>query len=101
MEVEPRTGKIGWRYGDTEDTAFATYDCGSVSRLPNGNTLITESSRGRAFEVTREGRMVWEYFNPARAGERQELIATLFEVQRVQPQDLDSAFVAGLDREAR
>src|SRR5258706_14516162 len=37
---------------------------GNAQRLPNGNTLITESSFGRFFEVTKEGEIVWEYVNP-------------------------------------
>jgi hypothetical protein len=32
--------------------------------LPNGNTLITEGSDGRIFEVTREHELVWEYISP-------------------------------------
>jgi hypothetical protein len=37
---------------------------GNAQCLPNGNTLITESSFGRFFEVTKEGEIVWEYINP-------------------------------------
>jgi hypothetical protein len=37
---------------------------GSAQRLPNGNTLITEASFGRFFEVTKEGEIVWDYVNP-------------------------------------
>lgn len=37
---------------------------GAVQRLPGGNTLITESGFGRLFEVTREGRVCWEYVLP-------------------------------------
>jgi len=37
---------------------------GYAQRLPNGNTLITESSFGRFFEVTKQGEIVWEYVNP-------------------------------------
>ena len=37
---------------------------GMAQRLPNGNTLITESSFGRFFEVTSQGEIVWEYINP-------------------------------------
>jgi hypothetical protein len=33
-------------------------------RLPNGNTLLCESSFGRFFEVTKDGEIVWEYVNP-------------------------------------
>jgi hypothetical protein len=35
-----------------------------AERLPNGNTLICEGTRGRFIEVTREGEVVWEYINP-------------------------------------
>ncbi len=59
--------------------------CGTCQRLPNGNTLITESTRGRAFEVTPDKEIVWEFFNPHRAGENDELIATLFELIRIPP----------------
>lgn len=36
---------------------------GGAQRLENGNTLITESDNGRAFEVTRAGEIVWDYYN--------------------------------------
>ena len=56
----------------------------SVSMLPYNNqpnTHITDMVGGRAFEVTHEDRkIVWEYINPKRAGENNELIAALFEV---------------------
>ena len=38
----------------------------SAQRLPNGNTLITEGSDGRIFEVTRNHELVWEYISPYR-----------------------------------
>ena len=58
---------------------------GSCQRLPNGNTLITESENGRALEVTRDKRVVWEFYNPHRAGARGELVAVLFEMLRLPP----------------
>ena len=36
----------------------------SAQRLPNGNTLITEGSDGRIFEVTADHELVWEYVSP-------------------------------------
>ena len=39
-------------------------DKSAAQRLPNGNTLITESHCGRLFEVTRDGEIVWEFINP-------------------------------------
>ena len=35
-----------------------------MQRLPNGNTLITESDRGYVFEVTPEQETVWRFANP-------------------------------------
>ena len=35
-----------------------------MQRLPNGNTLITEGSDGRVFEVTPEHEIVWEFISP-------------------------------------
>ena len=35
-----------------------------TQRLPNGNTLICSGVPGRIFEVTRDGRIVWDYLNP-------------------------------------
>jgi hypothetical protein len=59
---------------------------GSSQRLSNGNTLIIESNDGRAFEVTAEGEVVWEFYNPARAGDDRQLIATLCDTVRLAPQ---------------
>jgi hypothetical protein len=54
--------------------------------LANGNTLITESDNGRAFEVTDDGQVVWEFHNQHRAGDADEYVATLFELVRLDPQ---------------
>ncbi|MEA2561237.1 MAG: hypothetical protein QOH06_2741 [Acidobacteriota bacterium] len=81
IEIDPRTLRVRWQYGDLFSKTL-----GSCQRLPNGNTLITESENGRALEVTRGGRVVWEFHNPHRAGERKELVAVLFEMIRL-PQD--------------
>jgi hypothetical protein len=62
IEVEPATGRIAWKYENGE--AFFSEWGGSVQRLPNGNTLVTNSNSGRAFEVTAEGKIVWEFANP-------------------------------------
>lgn len=46
--------------------------------------MITETTSGRAFEVTEDLDIVWTYYNPARAGGDNELIAALFEVVRIE-----------------
>jgi hypothetical protein len=85
IEIDPFSQEIYWVYEGGPDRPFYTSTCGSNQRLPNGNTLITESDPGRAFEVDPEGTIVWEFINPYRAGEQNELIATLFEVVRIGP----------------
>jgi len=35
-----------------------------MQRLPNGNTLICETTSARVFEVTPEREIVWEYVDP-------------------------------------
>ncbi len=64
VEVDPRTQRIIWQYSAPEPSTFYTLSRGANQRLGNGNTLITESDTGRAFEVTPEGDVVWEYLNP-------------------------------------
>ena len=64
IELDPRTEEIAWTYVAPEPKAFFSRSRGSNQRLPNGNTLIAESDAGRAFEVTPEREIVWEYRNP-------------------------------------
>jgi hypothetical protein len=61
IEFDPGTQDIVWQYDDPE---FFSIGAGSQQVLPNGNVLITESRAGRIFEVTRKGRIVWEYITP-------------------------------------
>ncbi|MHC4457025.1 MAG: arylsulfotransferase family protein [Planctomycetota bacterium] len=64
IELEPITKKIVWEYKENPPSRFYSKIRGACQRLPNGNTLITESDKGHAFEVTRNGEIVWEYYNP-------------------------------------
>lgn len=91
LEFDPGgTRDVLWSYSGDVDHPFYSVGVGSCQRLPNGNTLITESMFGRAFEVTREGDIVWEYYNPHRAGEHLELIATLHEAYRYAPEEVEA-----------
>jgi len=85
VEFDPVTLELEWAYRGTHECVFFTMMCGASHRLPNGNTIISESDYGRAFEVTPSGEIVWEFLNPNRAGESGDLIATLFDVQRLPP----------------
>ncbi len=83
VEFNPVTQEDVWVYGEGAGEEFYTKSCGTAARLRNGNTLITESDNGHAFEVTPDCSIVWEYWNPERAGKDNELIATLFEMLRL------------------
>lgn len=51
-----------WKYEDG-DGFFSGFISGT-HRLPGGNTFICSGMHGRLFEVTPEGKVVWEYYNP-------------------------------------
>ncbi len=81
-----------WSYdGRPEDpgSRFFSGTSSTVERLAGGNTLIVATELGRAIEVTPEGEVVWEFFNPERAGAEGELIASLFQLQRVPRERVD------------
>lgn len=90
LQFDPATDDVTWFYRGTEEEPFYSVGSGSCHRLPNANTLIAESMEGRAFEVNPEKEIVWEFYNPHRAGDDLELIATLFDVVRVPPENVDS-----------
>ena len=72
LEIDPTTLEIVWQYTPKEAGFVVPLDAArfyspfisSAQRLPNGNTLITEGSDGRIFEVTAEHEIVWEYISP-------------------------------------
>jgi hypothetical protein len=85
IEFDPLSQALVWEYPGRGSAGLYSATCGSNQRLPGGNTLITETDRGRALEVDVEGNIVWEFLNPHRAGDSGELIASLFEVVRLPP----------------
>jgi arylsulfotransferase ASST len=83
LEVDPVTQRVIWSFGGRHDENLLSETVGFVERLGNGNTLITESNRGRVVEVTPDNRVVWEFVNPARVIMRKELVATVYFMKRV------------------
>lgn len=57
---EPATQ--AWTYADPDN--FSSGFISGAQRLPNGNTLICSGAQARVFEVTGDGRVVWDYRNP-------------------------------------
>jgi hypothetical protein len=64
LELDPANEEIVWSYEEDPPESFFSDLRGSSQRLENGNTLICDSQRGRAFEVTNDGTIVWEFWNP-------------------------------------
>lgn len=67
VEVDPATNEIVWTYEPQEPQSFFTHTMGASQRLEGGNTLVTVSDHGRAFEVTPNGEVVWELVVPQRS----------------------------------
>ncbi len=86
LEFDPTTLKIVWQYTPAEAGFMMPLDANrfyspfisAAQRLPNGNTLITEGSTGRVFEVTAEHELVWEWKNPY----KMEVALRMFAVYR-------------------
>jgi hypothetical protein len=55
-----------WSYIAPDSVSFWSSFISGAHRMSNGNTFITEGAKGRFFEVTKEGKIVWEYLNPYR-----------------------------------
>ena len=67
LELDPLTGQIVWEYRTEPATDFWSPVGSGNQRLPNGNTLICAMNwgePGRVIEVTPDGDIVWEYWNP-------------------------------------
>jgi len=70
IEFDPITLEIVWEYQHKNGFSFLTGEyhkfftltMGSAQRLPNGNTLISESLSRRVFEVNPQKEIVWEYY---------------------------------------
>jgi len=55
-----------WKYIAPDSVSFWGAFVSGAHRTKNGNTIINEGPKGRFFEVTPEGEIVWEYLMPYR-----------------------------------
>ncbi|MAE71082.1 MAG: hypothetical protein CME06_11520 [Gemmatimonadetes bacterium] len=83
QEYDPISGSKEWEFRGSDEEPFYSHTCGAAQRLPNGNTLLIESDNGRALEIAPAGGVVWEYYNPHRAGPNDQFIAALFDLRRL------------------
>ena len=96
VELNPTLGEIVWEYKADPRESFFSIMMGGAQKLPNGNILITESVKGHVFEVTRDGPIVWEFYNPD-VNELRGVRASIYRMTRVAPDFLKP----GLLREFR
>jgi hypothetical protein len=61
LELDPISHSVVWQY---DAPHFFSSTAGTEQALPGGNVLVTSSESGRAFEVTRKGRIVWQWTPP-------------------------------------
>ena len=90
IEMNPQTGDIVWTY---EHPDFFSRLRGSAQQQPGGNMLITESDGGHVFEVTRDGEMVWEFWNPDVVGSEEPTRAVIYRLMRYPLDYLDDTLL--------
>ena len=85
VEVDPASGAIVWQYRAEPRESFFSFSRGGAQRLPNGDTLITESDAGRVLEVTPAGEVVWELLAPLRpaADDKPPRRAAIYRLRRL------------------
>jgi hypothetical protein len=76
IEVDATKGEVVWTFAHPE---LFTRLRGGAQALRNDNILITESDSGHALEITRDGELVWEFWNPDVRGEER---ATIYRLNR-------------------
>ena len=81
VEMDPVSKKIVWEYRSTPAQKFYSSLSGSSQRLSNGNTLIAQSTKGRAFEVTKDDKIVWDYYNP-KVNKKKKERETIYRIRR-------------------
>lgn len=95
LEIDPFEQRTVWAYRGDEQNQLLSPVLGACQRLSNGNTLITESIRATAFEVTPSGETVWRYVSPFRFEHESDERPVLMEVTRL---GAEPAWLAGAAR---
>lgn len=62
--VDPHKQEIVWSWSAQPPQAFFCPLAGGCERLQTGNLLVTNSTAGGAFELTGDGRVVWQLTLP-------------------------------------
>lgn len=79
VEIHAPSGDARVVFQGNDKIPFFTNVMGKHQWLPNGNLLVTESRRGRGFELSPDGEVVWEFRNELGNGR----VGLVDEVQRL------------------
>ena len=63
LSISPINNQATVLFEKNKDNLFYSYNRGNQQKLPDGNLLITETTKGHVFEINKEGKVVWEYFD--------------------------------------
>jgi hypothetical protein len=86
VEFDPTTYQVVWEYKrPSGNDYFYSPSMGSVQRLPNGNTFITEADTGRLFEVNSAGTILWSWLPDQSACDPQNP-CSIYRSYRIPPQ---------------
>jgi len=88
LELDPVADEVVWSYVAEPQESFFSDIRGGNQRLPNGNTLITDSDHGRVFEVTTGGDIVWEWITPETFEEGGEVMP-IYRSMRYDPAEIE------------
>lgn len=80
LSLDLTTGDVRTEFEGDDGEPFFSPVCGAVLPLPGGRLLVLESTAGRALQVDRSGRVLWEFRTPFRIPE-EDLVAVLLDMR--------------------
>ena len=102
LEFDPADNAVVWMYAVDHKNPLYSRIRSNQQLLPNGNLLIQSHVPGRMFEITREGDIVWNFYNPHRLEEGgEELIASISGAMRIPRDRLDFEMKGPIDRDKK
>ncbi|MFM2357189.1 MAG: hypothetical protein RLZZ528_2925 [Pseudomonadota bacterium] len=63
MNIDPKNGATRTVYGNRPGQEILTVIRGKIDPTPEGGYMVTEFEGGRAFEIDKDGQIIWEYIN--------------------------------------
>lgn len=97
LEIDPYLEQIVWEYKGNPERSFFSGTRGGIQRLPNGNTLITESNKAHVFEVTKNKEIVWEFYG-TKVNIKSKKRKSIYRMTRIDPNSLEDIILKKIRR---